>query len=173
MADVGLARHPRRRRTLWVGLAAIVVAAAVVATVWMIQGNHSSAPQSDCGVVEHLGSQWNKMQQSVAALESGPGETNDLLKVATAESAMAEDIRSAQASVSAPDMKAQLGDWAQGMELTAKGQRDAASPPQTSGSQSPDGVDNDSMRASTLTYTATTALKRACPNLQLTQNPRH
>jgi hypothetical protein len=34
------------------------------------------------------------------------------------------------------------------------------------------GVDNDSMRATTLVYNATTALKKACPRLQLAQAPQ-
>lgn len=171
MADMGLARNRRRRRALWAGLAATVVGTAVAATVWTIRGHYRSAPPHDSSVVEQLGPKWNTMQQSVAALESGTGEANDLLAIASAESAMADEIRAAQASVSAPDTKAQLGDWAQGTALTAQGQRAAATASPNSG-RPPVGVDNDSMRASTLTYNATAALKQACPHLQLTQNPQ-
>jgi hypothetical protein len=155
---------------LWVGIVALVVAAAA-ATVWTTRVNRRAASHDDCGVVEQLGPKWNKMQQSVAALESGAGETSDLLAVADAESAMATDIRAAQVSVSAPDIKTQLDSWAEGTALTAKGQRAAAtSPPANSPAPSPaPGVDNDSMRATTLVYNATTALKKACPHLQLTQ----
>jgi hypothetical protein len=154
---------------LWVGIVALVVAAAA-ATVWTTRVNRRAASHDDCGVVEQLGPKWNKMQQSVAALESGAGETSDLLAVADAESAMATDIRAAQVSVSAPDIKTQLDNWAEGTALTAKGQRAAATPSANSASSSPaPGVDNDSMRATTLVYNATTALKKACPHLQLTQ----
>ncbi len=155
---------------LWVGIVALVIAAAAAA-VWTTQVNQRPASHDDCGVVEQLGPKWNKMQQSVAALESGPGETSDLLAVADAESAMANDIRAAQ--VSAPDIKTQLDNWADGTALTAKGQRAAATPSANSPSPSPaPGVDNDSMRATTLVYNATTALKKACPHLQLTQAPQ-
>lgn len=158
----------QRRVLMLVGVAALVVAAAV-ATVWITR-SHTTAPQNDCGVVEQLGPKWNKMQQSVAALESGAGETSDLLAVADAESAMAKDIRAAQASVSAPDIKTQLDNWAEGTALTAKGQRAAATPPPATSPAS--GVDSDSMRATTLVYNATTGLKKACPRLQLTQAPQ-
>lgn len=163
-------RNQRRRPTLlWVGLAAAVVVVAVAA-VWAIRDSHGSAPQNDCDVVAQLGPQWTKMQQSVAALESGAGETKDLLAVADAESDMAGHIRAAQTSVTAPDLKTQLGNWAEGTALTAKGQRDAATPRASSGSLPPtSGVDNDSMRATTLVYNATAALKKACPQLQLSQ----
>lgn len=157
------ARNQRKRPTLlWVGLAAVVV----VAAVWAIRANHSSAPRSDCDVVAQLGPQWTKMQQSVAALESGAGETKDILAVADAEAVMAGKIRAAQTSVSGPDLKNELGKWADGTSLTAKSQRDAATPPAGSTPPAP-GVDNDSMRATTLVYTSTAALKKACPQLQV------
>jgi hypothetical protein len=158
----------RHRILLWVGIVALVIAAAA-ATVWATWVNQCAASHDDCGVVEQLGPKWNKMQQLVAALESGAGETKDLLAVADAESAVANDIRAAQVSVSTPDSKTQLGNWAEGTALTAKGQRAAATPSANSPSSSPaPGVDNDSMRATTLVYNATTALKKACPHLQLT-----
>jgi hypothetical protein len=156
---------------LWVGIVALVIAAAA-ATVWTTRANQRAAPHDDCGVVEQLGPKWNKMEQSVAALESGAGETSDLLAVADAESAMANDIRAAQASVSAADIKTQLGSWAEGTALTAKVQRDAATPPADAGPPAGPGADNDSMRATTLTYNATAALKKACPQLQLSQTPQ-
>ena len=158
----------RRRMLLWVGIVALVIAAAAAA-VWTTRVNRRAASHDDCGVVEQLGPKWNKMQQSVAALESGAGETSDLAAVADAESAMGSDIRAAQASVSAPDIKTQLDNWAEGTALSAKGQRAAATPPAPSPTP---GVDNDSMRATTLVYNATTALKKACPHLQLTQAPQ-
>lgn len=160
----------RRRMLLWVGIVALVIAAAVAATIWTTRVNQRAAPLDDCGIVEQLGPKWNKMQQSVAALESGAGETKDLLAVADAESAVANDIRAAQVSVSAPDIKTQLDNWAEGTALTAKGQRASAAPSANPPASLPaPGVDNDSMRAATLVYNATTALKKACPHLQLTQ----
>lgn len=171
MADGDFAGNRRQRRTfLWAGFAALVIIAAVATTMWTVHEHHSAAPHSDCGVVEQLGPRWTKMQQSVAALESGAGETKDLLAVADTESAMANDIRAAQASVSAPDIKSQLSDWAEGAALTAKGQREAAIAPADSGPSPAPGVDNDSMRATTLVFNATAALKKACPQLQLSQN---
>jgi hypothetical protein len=170
MADGGSPVSGRRRRMLlWVGIVAVVIAAAAAA-VWTTRVNQRAASHDDCGVVEQLGPKWNKMQQSVAALESGAGETSDLLAVADTESAMANDIRAAQTSVSRPDLKTQLGNWAEGTSLTAKGQREAVTPPANSGSPPPTpGADNDSMRATTLVYNATAALKKACPQLQLSQ----
>src|ERR1700683_1127256 len=148
MADGGSPVSGRRRRMLlWVGIVALVIAAAAAAAVWTTRVNQRGASHDDCGVVEQLGPKWNKMQQSVAALESGAGETSDLLAVADAESAMATDIRAAQVSVSAPALKTQLDNWAEGTALTAKGQRAAATPSANSASSSPaPGVDNDSMR---------------------------
>lgn len=171
MTDGGFAKNrPWRRTYLWVGIAAVLVAAAITVTIWTTQVNHRAAPRNDCSVVEELGPKWDKMQQSVAALESGAGETKDLLAIADAESAMAKDIRAAQASVSAPDTKTQLVNWAEGTDLTAKNQRKAVNAPIDS--PSAPRADGDRVRATTLVYSATAVLRKTCPNLQLSQAPQ-
>ncbi|WP_293003828.1 hypothetical protein [Mycobacterium sp.] len=171
MTDGGFTKNrPWRRTYVWVGMAAILVLAAIAATVWTTQVNHRADPRNDCSVVEELGSKWDKMQQSVAALERGAGETKDLLAIADAESAMAKDIRAAQASVSAPGTKTQLGNWAEGTDLTAKNQREAVTAPVNS--TSAPRADSDSVRATTLVYNATAVLRKTCPNLQLSQAPQ-
>ncbi|WP_292990641.1 hypothetical protein [Mycobacterium sp.] len=167
MTDGRLGKNrPARRTFIWVGIS-VLVTVAIAATVWAVQVKHRAVPHSDCSVVEGLGPKWNKMQQSVAALESGPGETKDLVAVADAESAMAKDIRAAQASVSSPGTKTQLGNWAEGTDLTAKNQREAATAPVNS--TSAPRADSDSVRATTLVYNATAVLRKTCPNLQLSQ----
>ncbi|WIM86659.1 hypothetical protein PT015_17420 [Candidatus Mycobacterium wuenschmannii] len=165
MADDASSSTSRRRVTLLIGIV-VLAAAGIAATVWFNQGRHHSAgPQDDCGIVEQLGPKWTKMQESITTLQNGPGETKDLLAIADAESTMADDIRAAQGSVTGADLKTQLGGWADGTALTAKGQRAAAN-------GVPTGADNDSMRAATLTFNATSALKKACPNLQLSPTSR-
>lgn len=165
MADDAPSSTSRRRILLLIGMATLVTA-AIALGVWATQSHNGGAGASnDCGVVGQLGSKWTKMQHSVAALENGAGETKDLLAIADAESSMADEIRAAQASVKGPDLKMQLGEWAEGTALTAKGQRAAALGP----AGPPSGLDNDSVRAATLTYNATAALRRACPQLQLPQ----
>lgn len=149
----------RRRR--WLLLLAVVIIGAVIATIWTLRSTHHASPQNDCAAVEPLGPQWTAMQQSIAKLGNGPGDTPDLLKIAEQESAMSDRIRAAASSVSAPDLKDQLTKWADGAALSAKAQRDAAT------AATPAGGDADTMRAAQLTFDATAALRKTCPNLHL------
>lgn len=105
------------------------------------------------------------MQRSVAELDNGAGETKDLIAIADKESAMSDKIRAAESSVLAQNLKDQLDKWAQGTALTAKGQRDAAN--QAAPQAPTDSGDPESVQAAQLTFDATAALRKACPNLQL------
>ncbi|ORB50530.1 hypothetical protein BST42_20250 [Mycolicibacterium rhodesiae] len=138
---------------------AVVIIGAVIATFWTLRSTHHT--QNDCAAIEPLGPQWSAMQQSIAKLGSGPGDTSDLLKIAEQESAMSDKIRAAASSVTAPDLEDQLSKWADGAALSAKAQRDAATAP------APAGGDADTMRAAQLTFDATAALGKSCPNLHL------
>lgn len=174
MTDGGFAKNrPWRRTYVWVGVAAALAIAVIGATVWTVLINHRGGPRDDCSVVEGLGPKWDKMQQVEKDTERGPGETKDLLALASAESDMGDQIRAAQATVSNPALKTQLGDWAQGMAITAKGQRDAANPSANPvpGQPTP-GADSADVRAAMLIHDSTAALQKSCPQLQLSPAPQ-
>jgi hypothetical protein len=143
----------------------VVIALGAGGVVWATHSDRGNAPQNDCAAIEQLGHEWAAMQKSVTALENGPGETKDLIAIANQESAMSDTIRAAQTSVTAQELKNQLGQWADGTALGAKGQRDAATDTSQPGTVPAIGADADSMRAGTMIYNATTALRRACPNM--------
>jgi hypothetical protein len=159
IADRQTSTGPRSHR-LWALIAVVIIAAA--ATVWILRTSRHAAPKNDCSTIEDMGPQWNSMQQAVAQIQNGPGETKDLIAAADRESAMSDTLRAAASTVSAQDLKDQLAKWAQGTALAAAAQRDAANP-----SPAPDSGDADTVRAAQLTYDATAALRKSCPNLHL------
>ena len=105
------------------------------------------------------------MQQSVVQLGKSANDKHDLIAIADVESAMGDKIRAAQSSVSAQNLKDQLGKWADGTALSAKAQRTEASPSPAPAPADP--ADADTVRAPRLISDATTALRQACPQLKL------
>ena len=156
-----------RNRWLWV-LGCVLAIIVGATTIWVIHNARSTSSHNDCSVVEQLGREWVAMKQSVTTLESSSGDNKDLIAIANSEAAMADKIRAAQASVSAPALKEQLDVWAQATALVAKGQRDAANePPNQPWRPPPPGADADLDRATKMNYNAMTALRKACPNMQV------
>ncbi|WP_445170359.1 hypothetical protein ACTXG7_14175 [Mycolicibacterium sp. Dal123E01] len=158
-----------RRYGTWTSAIVLVVAGAISSAGCAAQSNHTDAPQSaanrDCSVVEQLGPEWTAMQRSVVQQGKSATEKKDLLAVADVEAAMGDKIRAAQSSVAAPELKAQLGKWAEGTALSAKAQRAEASP--TPDPAPSDPADADTVRAGRLISDATAALRQACPQLKL------
>jgi hypothetical protein len=149
---------------LW--LSGLVIAVVVLGTVGAIEvwhGTRRNTARDDCTVVEQLAHQYIASKQSVTTLESGPGDTKDLIAIADSESAMSDKIRSGEARVSASEIKDELEQWAQGTALSAKLQRDAVDQ-----SQQPSD-DADFVRAGKIAYNATAALHVACPNMPTSQ----
>lgn len=165
--EASLGTRWRRHRWLWVLVGVLVIIVGTTATIWAFHARTTDA-HSDCAMVEQLGPEWTAMQNSVAALQNGSGETKDLIAIADQESAMSDKIGAVGSSVSAQALKDQLSRWAEGTALTAEDQRDAASQQSDQSSQSPEtDADADTVRAATMTYNATAALRTACPNLKL------
>jgi hypothetical protein len=144
----------------------LVLVLGVAAAIFVWHSARANTPHSDCSVVEQVAHQYIESKRSVTARENGSGDTKDLIAIADTESAVGDRIRAAEAAVSAPAIKDELEQWAQGAALSARLQRDAAD-------QLPEPGDGaDTVRAGSMTYNATAALHKVCPNMAGSSRPQ-
>lgn len=160
--------HCQNRRHLILAATTVVIVFGIAATIWALRSAYSTNSHGDCTIVEQLGPEWTAMQHSVKKLQNESlGQPKDLIAIADRESLMSNRIRAANSSVSDNNLKGLLADWADGIALSAKNQRDAATATTNTTWQPSAGADTDTVRAATLTFNATTVLRKSCPNLQL------
>jgi len=158
---------PRTIGQRWVLIGAVIVVAAVAVAALVLYGSQDQdAGRGDCAIVEQLAREWAAEGQA-AQDPDRTADRADLVALADRESATAGKIRAAQDSVSAKPVKAALEQWAQGAQLSAKVQRDAANEPsdQSAVAPTPAGQLADMRRSAQLIGPAIDALQKICPNL--------
>lgn len=135
-----------RKRWLWVLIAAILIAGAVVASVLVMRADDAATTSvADCQVVGELAREW----KAIAQEDQTGGERNEQF---------AGEVRAAADSVSTPALKEKLNTWADGFALLAHVQRADAS---ASSAASDDGA--KLAEAGDTIYGTADGLRESCP----------
>lgn len=142
----------------------MAVALAGSVALWVSNDAVPSSQLEDCLVVEDVARQWNEMSAAVInTLLHGRGQPSDYRSVADRQSEMAEELGRAADSVSSPELKEHLGEWAHnGAEYAALQRGVADRPPGTAVPPQSDAAFERVARSMT---DAATALGEVCPNM--------
>lgn len=142
-----------RRRWPWVTVAALCAVIVTVGALWISHQSSTSdsANSADCETVGALASKWNKL--ATASL-SGNARADDWI-------ALRNDARASAGSVSTPEIKGHLDEWAKGFDNLADLQNDLANPPSDSSRFE---LQMKVADAGTQTYGTAQELREECPN---------
>lgn len=147
-----------RARRIWIAsIAAVVAAAAVLVAVWLVAEPESPEKEADCVTVAETARRW---QAAVAALTPNQGATGPSDEYVDEQYAqMAMVVQTAADSVTTPEIKKHLTDWAAAADQLAMSRLDVA------GSAEPPETPEEMLEVFTPINDAASALGELCPNM--------
>ncbi len=148
---------PTRSRWKWFVIAAAAIVSVVVAAVWLIAEPASPGRTTDCVVVEETTRQWQATVASVTPAQGAVGPTDEFVDQQYLQ--MAAMVQAAADSVTAPEIKQHLSEWAAAADRLAIAQQ-TGDPPDT-----PD----EMLEVFTHINDAAHALGELCPNMPSAQ----
>ncbi len=150
---------PPRRRWKWFVIAPAAIVSVVVAAVWLIAEPASPGRTTDCVVVEETTRQWQATVASVTPAQGAVGPTDEFVDQQYLQ--MAAMVQAAADSVTAPEIKQHLREWAAAADRLATARQNAAG-------ESP-GMPDEMLVVFTHINDAAHALGELCPNMPSAQ----
>ncbi|MCV7151921.1 hypothetical protein [Mycolicibacterium pyrenivorans] len=148
-------------RWMWIVSAAVVTVAAVAAAIWLIAEPASPQRKADCAVVEDAAREW---QASVETLIPAQGVTGPSDKFVDEQYLkMAAMVHTAADSVSTPEIKQHLNEWATAADRLALSQQDGPGRPE------PPRTPEEMLKVFSPINDAAVALGELCPNMPSAQ----
>ncbi|GFH04215.1 hypothetical protein MHIP_46980 [Mycolicibacterium hippocampi] len=147
-----------RVRWIWIASTAAATVAAVLAAMWLIPEPASPQRKADCAVVEGTARQW---QAAAETLTPAQGATlpSDPQTVVEQYTQMAMMVHTAADSVSTPEIKQHLTEWADAADRLAMSERvDSGGPEQSETLE-------EMLEIATPMNDAAGALGELCPNM--------
>ena len=152
----------RRPLWVWVALAVAVIAGASAVGLWARPDPGPGRQDSDCVIVDDAARQWNMTaQQVIGMLLNSAANPDAFSKVADQQAAAAGKLRTAADSVTTPQIKQYLTDWADAAAQDAVLHRAAAD--RAPGQPVPAGTEQELQRVATSINDAAVALGELCP----------
>ncbi|GAB3237070.1 hypothetical protein GCM10027535_48650 [Mycolicibacterium hippocampi] len=145
-------------RWIWIASTAAATVAAVLAAMWLIPEPASPQRKADCAVVEGTARQW---QAAAETLTPAQGATlpSDPQTVVEQYTQMAMMVHTAADSVSTPEIKQHLTEWADAADRLAMSERvDSGGPEQSETLE-------EMLEIATPMNDAAGALGELCPNM--------
>ncbi len=142
-------------------IAVVVVVLGAGAAYWAIAGRGSSR-EADCAVVDDAARQWNITSQMViGTLVNGGGTAEAFQTVAQRQAEAADMLRGAADSVSTPEIKQHLSEWADSAARSAELHQAAAD--RAPGTTPPADVGEELQQLATSITDSSAALGNLCP----------
>ncbi|MCG7579363.1 hypothetical protein [Mycolicibacterium sp. OfavD-34-C] len=146
-------------RWKWFVIAAAAIVSVVVATVWLLAEPASPDRTADCVVVEQTTRQWQATVASVTPAQGAVGPTDEFVDQQYLQ--MSAMVQAASDSVTTPEIKQHLREWAAAADRLAITQQNATG-------ESP-GVPDEMLEVFTHINDAAGALGELCPNMPSAQ----
>jgi len=154
-----------RVRWIWIATTATTAAATVavvLAAVWLIPGPASPEREADCAVVEGAARQWQAAAETLTPTQ-GAMLPSDPQSVVEQYTQMAMMVHTAADSVSTPEIKQHLTEWADAADRLATSER-----VDPSGPEQPETLE-EMLEIATPINDAAGALGELCPNMPSAQ----
>jgi hypothetical protein len=154
-------RPSAQARWRWIAAVAAVVVAAVLVAVWLLVERPTAEEQADCAVVADVARQW---QATVDSLTSARGEVGPSRQLVDDQyTQMAAMVGTAADSVTTPEIKQHLSEWATAAHRLAMSQRGDPGVP------TPPKAPEEVLAVFTPIDDAAGALAEVCPNMPVGQ----
>lgn len=146
-----------RVRLMWIVSGAVVTVAAVASAIWLIAEPAPPERKADCAVVEDAAREWQASVETLIPAQGVTGPSDQFVDEQYLK--MAAMVHTAADSVSTPEIKQHLTEWATAADRLALSQQDGPGGPEPSQTR------EEMLEVFTPINNAAVALGELCPNM--------